>query len=197
METFPKKVTDYFTKAVTDMVKYREENNITRGDFLDLLIAMKNHKEVEKLQDQQAEDDLAKFMAQIDQKTIKNEVGKQGYDNIMEIFNGNRMIFTSSLIFPDMTIELMAAQCFLFFVGGFEGASDAIMLMLFELAQHPHIQNKLREEILSTMENHKNKLNYEMMKKMPYLEMVIAGDESINNTGEILHFILTSIYTFY
>ncbi|XP_065214850.1 probable cytochrome P450 6a13 isoform X2 [Planococcus citri] len=143
---------NYFQKIVKDMVKYREENNITRGDFLDILIAMKNHKELEKLKDQQDEADLAKFMAQIgNKKTIKNDV--------------------------EMSIELLAAQCFIFFLGGFEGGSSTIMLTLFALAENPHIQSKLREEILSALEINGGELSYQTMKKIPYLEMVI--DETL------------------
>ena len=47
--SFPEEVGNYFTRIVRDMVKYREENNIIRGDFLDILIAMKNHDESKRL----------------------------------------------------------------------------------------------------------------------------------------------------
>ncbi|XP_065214863.1 probable cytochrome P450 6a13 [Planococcus citri] len=139
---------NYFQKIVKDMVKYREENNVTRGDFLDILIALKNQKEREKLKDQQAEDDLAKFMAQTgSKKTIKSDV--------------------------EMSTELMAAQCFIFFLGGFESASSIIMFNLFWLAENPHIQNKLRQEILSALETNGGELSYEMMRNIPYLNMVM------------------------
>lgn len=58
------------------MVRFREKNNITRGDFLDILIAMKNQKDMEKLKDQHEDADLAKFMDQIGDKFIKSDVGK-------------------------------------------------------------------------------------------------------------------------
>ncbi|XP_065206696.1 uncharacterized protein LOC135836046 [Planococcus citri] len=148
LQAFSMETCDYFSKLVTDVVKYREENNVTRGDFLDILIAMKNHKDLEKLKDQQDEADLDKFMAQIGLKTIKSDV--------------------------EMTIELMVAQCFLFFIGGFDGASTTLMLLLFEMAQNPDIQTKLRQEIISTIESNGGELTYDMMKKMPYLEMVLS-----------------------
>ncbi|XP_065206709.1 cytochrome P450 6k1-like [Planococcus citri] len=145
---FNEEMCNYFEKIVKDLVKYREENNVTRGDFLDILIALKNQKEREKLEDQQAEADLAKFMAQIgNKKTIKSDV--------------------------EMSIELMAAQCFIFFVAGFEGSSNTIMFALFYLAENPHIQNKLRQEILSALETNGGELSYEMMRNIPYLNMVI------------------------
>ncbi|KAF2892434.1 hypothetical protein ILUMI_13740 [Ignelater luminosus] len=42
MRFFPKEVTDFFLNVVKDTVKYRENNNVTRNDMLQLLIEMKN-----------------------------------------------------------------------------------------------------------------------------------------------------------
>lgn len=39
---FPKDVSDFFLNAVKDTVKYRENNNVTRNDMLQLLIQMKS-----------------------------------------------------------------------------------------------------------------------------------------------------------
>ncbi|XP_065214714.1 probable cytochrome P450 6a13 [Planococcus citri] len=151
LQFFALEICDYFMKIVKDMVKYRAENQVTRGDFLDLLIEMKNSKDSEKVKDEQTEADLSKFMSQIGKQMVKKDV--------------------------DLTIELMAAQCFIFFVGGFEGGASTIMYMLFELAQHPEIQDKVRQEILSTLESNEGELTYEMMKSMTYLNMVI--DETL------------------
>lgn len=37
-----KDVSEFFTKTVVDNVKYREDNDVKRNDFMDLLIKMKN-----------------------------------------------------------------------------------------------------------------------------------------------------------
>ncbi|XP_065214526.1 probable cytochrome P450 6a18 [Planococcus citri] len=150
LESIDKKVTDYFTKIIKDMVKFREKNNISRGDFLDILIGMKNRsKHTEKINKDQHEDvDFAKFMDQIGDKFVKNDV--------------------------EMTLELMAAQCLLFFIGGFEGTSATLTFLLFELSQHPDIQDKLREEIKTIIEKNDGQITYEILNKMPYLDMVIA-----------------------
>uniref|UniRef100_A0AAT9UTQ8 Cytochrome P450 6PZ24 n=1 Tax=Maconellicoccus hirsutus TaxID=177089 RepID=A0AAT9UTQ8_MACHI len=148
LETPPPQMTNYFTNIVRDMIKYREENNITRGDFLDLLISMKNDKKVERPKDQNDDVDLEKFVSQIGTNYKKNDV--------------------------EMTIELMAAQCFLFYAAGFEGASNTLMFLLYELAENPEIQNKLRNEIISAIDDNDGEFTYEMMRKLPYLEMVIS-----------------------
>lgn len=73
---FDQRVGDYFINIVKDTVKYREENNITRNDFLDLLIALKNNTDLEKFKDTNDEADLEKFMAQIGSKRVKSDVGR-------------------------------------------------------------------------------------------------------------------------
>ncbi|RZC35131.1 p450 domain containing protein [Asbolus verrucosus] len=40
----PKDISDFFTKVVKDTVEYREKNNVTRKDFMQLLIDLKNNK---------------------------------------------------------------------------------------------------------------------------------------------------------
>ncbi|XP_065216834.1 uncharacterized protein LOC135843031 [Planococcus citri] len=168
MEFFPRKVNEYFMKLAKDMIEYREKHNISRGDFLDLLIAMKNHKELEKLKDEQDDDDLAKFLAQIGDKFVKNDV--------------------------EMNIETIAAQCFLFFVGGFDNGSSALAFMLFELAQHPEMQDKVRDEIWSILDTNDGEFTYDMMKKMPYLEMIIAETFRKYPLGAILFRKCTETY---
>ena len=75
----------------------------------------------------------------------------------------------------EMTPELMTAQCFIFFIAGFETSSSTLSYMLLELAQNQHIQDKLRQEIINVLENNDNVLTYDALKEMKYLDMVIAG----------------------
>ena len=74
-----------------------------------------------------------------------------------------------------MTIDLMAAQCFIFFGAGFETSSTALGFLLLELAMHQDIQNKMRNEINAAINNNPDGLTYEILKEMPYVDMVITG----------------------
>ena len=78
-------------------------------------------------------------------------------------------------MFTEMTIETIAAQSFLFFIGGFEGPSNTLMFMLYALAEQPDIQNRLRQQILSAIEHNGGEITYDVMKNIPYLDMVIDG----------------------
>lgn len=46
---------------------------------------------------------------------------------------------------------------------------------LYELALNPDVQQKLRDDIKSVLSRHDNKLNYDAMLEMKYLQMVIDG----------------------
>ncbi|XP_030761383.1 cytochrome P450 6A1-like isoform X3 [Sitophilus oryzae] len=111
-----RKTTKFFMDFMTGTIQYREKNNLSRSDFLQLLLEMKSNK--------------------------------------------------------DMTDNEIIAQCFLFFIAGFETSSITSMFAMFELAQNEKIQNKLREEIRSVLKKHGN-LCYEAVMEMDYLDKVV------------------------
>ncbi|KAG5669761.1 hypothetical protein PVAND_000055 [Polypedilum vanderplanki] len=76
-----------------------------------------------------------------------------------------------------LTTEEIAAQCFIFFVAGFETSSTTGTLVLYNLVKYPEVQEKLRDEIRTILARHDNKITYEAMQEMKYLQMVV--DESL------------------
>ncbi|XP_076666516.1 putative cytochrome P450 6a14 isoform X1 [Andrena cerasifolii] len=72
----------------------------------------------------------------------------------------------------ELTDSLLTAQAFLFFVAGFETSSSTIGHTLYEMAQNPHIQDKLRQEIRETCTKNGGVLMYEQLKEMKYLDKV-------------------------
>lgn len=67
------------------------------------------------------------------------------------------------------------AQCFVFFIAGFETSSSTMTFTMLELAQHQDIQDKLRKEILEVLAKHDGKITYDGIMEMPYLDKVICG----------------------
>ncbi|KAF5294691.1 hypothetical protein FQR65_LT10708 [Abscondita terminalis] len=70
-----------------------------------------------------------------------------------------------------LTIHEMAAQCMIFFVGGFETTWSTITYCLYELCKNIDVQDKAREEVQSKILE--GKVTYEVLQQLPYLEQVI------------------------
>nr|KAF7394157.1 hypothetical protein H0235_016752 [Vespula pensylvanica] len=61
-----------------------------------------------------------------------------------------------------------------FFTGGFETSTTTLAFSLHELALHPEIQKRLRKEILEALQSNDDKITYELVSSLPYLNMVVS-----------------------
>ncbi|XP_067633194.1 uncharacterized protein [Eurosta solidaginis] len=73
--------------------------------------------------------------------------------------------------------DALIAQAGLFFTAGFETSSTTMSFALYELAKHPAMQGRLRNEICDAFIAENSKLSYETITTLPYLSMVI--DETL------------------
>ncbi|XP_063384415.1 cytochrome P450 6B2-like [Cydia fagiglandana] len=74
----------------------------------------------------------------------------------------------------EMDDEMMVAQVFLFFAAGFETSSSTTSYTLHELAHHPEHQRRCQEEIDAVLARHDNKLSYDAVKEMKFLEQCFS-----------------------
>lgn len=63
----------------------------------------------------------------------------------------------------------------IFFSAGFETSSSAMSFTLYHLALNLDIQNRLRSEILAVLEDQQGSIQYDDIKKMPYLDCCFRG----------------------
>ncbi|XP_061390044.1 cytochrome P450 3A18-like [Musca vetustissima] len=71
-------------------------------------------------------------------------------------------------------IEIVA-QCLLFLFAGFEPSSGVMSFAAHELMENPQVQEKLYEEIRGIDKDLQGKsVTYELLQKMPYMDMVIS-----------------------
>ncbi|CAG9819594.1 unnamed protein product [Phaedon cochleariae] len=72
-----------------------------------------------------------------------------------------------------MTVNEVAAQCFVFFAAGFETSATTMTFALLELALNQDIQDELRQEIAMVLEKHGGELTYDAIMQMSYLDKVV------------------------
>ncbi|XP_059062686.1 probable cytochrome P450 6a18, partial [Achroia grisella] len=100
--------------------------------------------------------------------TIKNQ-GNVEIES-MEKKKGDGSPEMVSIQFDD---DLFMAQLIMFFAAGFETSSSSSSMTLHFLAYHPEEQTKVQEDIDRVLARYDNKLCYDAVKEMIYLEMAL------------------------
>ncbi|CAH0553970.1 unnamed protein product [Brassicogethes aeneus] len=86
----------------------------------------------------------------------------------------------------DFDPEDMVAHAASFFGDGYETSSIVMSFLLYEIAKHPEVQDKLRQEINDTMDGNGGKLTYDVIMEMEYLDACLNGKISKNPFVESL-----------
>lgn len=129
---------------------------------------------------------LEEKMTQIVQAVIKQRnykpSGRNDFIDLMLELKQKGKIITESIekvnsdgtpakVELEMDDLIMTAQAFVFFGAGFETSSTASSYTLHRLAFHPEYQEKVQQEIDVVLAKYNNKITYEAIKEMKYLEM--------------------------
>nr|ACE75341.1 cytochrome P450 [Glyptapanteles indiensis] len=75
---------------------------------------------------------------------------------------------------PELSIESMTSQAFIFFFGGFDSTSTTICFVAHEIAVNSEVQKRLQEEIDQVLERSNGDPSYEAINGMQYLDAVIS-----------------------
>ncbi|PSN43541.1 hypothetical protein C0J52_03714 [Blattella germanica] len=139
----------FFRRIVEEVVTYRENNNVTRADYIQHLIMLK-HKGITN---------ETNGYATLDKNDSWTQVAAELFTFIL---------FT---VFTDVDV---AAQAITFFGDGFETSSGALSFALYALAVNPDVQIKAREEVVSVLNKYGGKLTFDGVQDMKYLDMVLS-----------------------
>lgn len=168
-------VTRFFKNVVSQMIDQREKNGTRRHDFMDLLVELKNKGVLEN-------ESGAQICNNEDAQAAK-EIGKvireKSRSRTHSFFLFSKML--KKFIFIELDENAIAAQAFVFFAAGYETSSNTIAFCLHELALNQEIQERTRREIRNAIEARDNKLTYDAVQEMKYLDMVILGMHSWYN----------------
>ncbi|EAT41568.1 AAEL006784-PA [Aedes aegypti] len=139
----------YFKGMILENMKQRKAHGIIRNDMIHMLMEVRKGALKHEKDEQDTKD--AGFAT-----VEESQVGKT----------------THSRIWKD---NELVAQCFIFFVAGFDTVSTGLTFLAYELALNPEIQQRLYEEIIETETTLEGKsLTYEVLQKMKYLDMVVS-----------------------
>ncbi|KAG8237513.1 hypothetical protein J437_LFUL017563 [Ladona fulva] len=72
-----------------------------------------------------------------------------------------------------MTDGVIEAQCFVFYIAGFETTSSAVSFCIYELAHHLQIQEQLRLEVDRVLSSHEGEITYEALVQMEFMDRVL------------------------
>ncbi|XP_059612488.1 probable cytochrome P450 9f2 [Phlebotomus argentipes] len=144
---FDEKYRGFLKNLVLENMKTRQEKNIVRPDMINLLIEAQKGT----LENASSEYDSAGF-ATVEEAQMKPVAKKTSW-----------------------TEDEIVAQCFIFFLAGFDTSSTILSFAAYEIARYPQVQEKLYQEAKMIRDELKGKpIKYETLQKMKYLDMVVS-----------------------
>ena len=113
--------------------------------------------------------DAANFFLKVFSETIRHREENNGIvrNDFVELL---LQMKTKGLL----SLKEMAAESFIFYVGGFHTTASLMNFILYELALNQNVQKKLREEISEMLNQNDGKLTYEGLNEIKYLDMVVS-----------------------
>ncbi|XP_058837432.1 probable cytochrome P450 9f2 [Topomyia yanbarensis] len=142
-------LTEYFKKMIIDNMKQREVHGIVRNDMIHMLMEVRKGS-LKHLKDEHEQKDAG--FATVEESSV----GKTTHSRV---WTENELI----------------AQCFLFFLAGFDTFSTAMTFLTYELTINPDVQNRLYEEIVEIDQSLNGiPLSYEILPQMEYMDMVVS-----------------------
>uniref|UniRef100_A0A182MYK0 Uncharacterized protein n=1 Tax=Anopheles dirus TaxID=7168 RepID=A0A182MYK0_9DIPT len=149
IELMDREMCRHFYAMILDNMRVREEKGIVRNDMINILMQVKR----------------GALAHQQDEPDVKDA----GFATVHESAVGKKVIAR------EWTEKELVAQCFLFFLAGFDTVSTALGFLCHELMIHPDVQERLYQEIAEIDEQLGGKpLTYDALQSMRYMDMVVS-----------------------
>ncbi|KAF6203664.1 hypothetical protein GE061_001996 [Apolygus lucorum] len=99
---------------------------------------------------------------------------------------------------PEMKVEmsdnLMIGQSMGFMVAGFDATALTMGWLCYELAMHPEIQSKARQEVKEVLEKHGNRLDYDTVREMKFLSTCLKENGRLHSALDVNFRMVTKPY---
>lgn len=156
LQFIDRKAAAFFKSMILDTIDVRTKNGIFRPDMVNIIMQLRNG---------------------LRPTSVDNVVKEQndGFATTDELSIGSAVSATRQ-----WTDDELVAQCFLFFLGGFDTSSTALAFAAYELAINPDIQERLYREVAETNGkidddgDNKRRLSYDELQRMRYLDQVVT-----------------------
>lgn len=76
---------------------------------------------------------------------------------------------------PDMSVEEVAGNAYIFFFAGAETSTSIAFYCLFELCRHPELWKKAQKEVDEVLSRNNGEFNYEVVQDVKYIDSCIKG----------------------
>lgn len=152
----------FFDGAVKSSIKERTTTGQKGNDFIQLMLEARENKLKTE------EEELSNFEKDA---IITGEVKGQ----ISEMLDDNGIV----------------SNCVLFILAGFDTTQSLLLFCAYALAIHPEIQDKLRQEVDTVLEENDGDFTYDSIHRMAYLDMVINGENIDENLVSVSNFIFS------
>uniref|UniRef100_A0A182PZA2 Uncharacterized protein n=1 Tax=Anopheles epiroticus TaxID=199890 RepID=A0A182PZA2_9DIPT len=149
IELMDKEMCRHFHAMILDNMRVREEKGIVRNDMINILMQVKR--------------------GMLGHREDEPDVKDAGFATVQESAVGKKTITR------EWTEKELVAQCFLFFLAGFDTVSTALGFLMYELMRNPEVQERLYEEIAEIDQRLDGKpLTYDAVQGMHYMDMVVS-----------------------
>lgn len=144
----------FFRQVLVDVIEQRKVKNVERFDIIGLVI--------NTLQGQG--------------QSSKQTIGKSANQSkSVPYFSRTKITQNNSIQFSDYTLRELLPQCFEFFEAVFTENNVLVNYIAVTLADHPQIQERLREEILELNSKLDGQtLTNESLRELKYMDMVLS-----------------------
>ncbi|XP_071574201.1 cytochrome P450 9e2-like [Temnothorax nylanderi] len=88
-------------------------------------------------------------------------------------------------------LEIIASHAVSFFIDGYETSSTVLSFIGFNLATHPEVQEKLRDEVVSVLNKYDGVITYDALKDMTYMDHVLSESQRLLPALGFLHKVCT------
>nr|AIJ00763.1 P450 CYP6 family protein 3 [Plutella xylostella] len=127
---------------------------------------------------------FGKFVGEVFKERMKTDAKRQDFIDLLSEFKRNSTIVgdkmsnmktsSSEKVSIEVTDEILISQCMAFFAAGYETSANTGSLTLYELAKHPEAQQRVLDEVDRYLRARENKLGYDCLTELPYLEQCIS-----------------------